>query len=206
MRLVALAAGVALVALNWDEKGGLFWVGVAVVVLNAAALELQRAATLPASPPDATSGDSSAQDTSPAVDPAPEVDATISDLLHLPAVAEALAQAPSHWRQVTYFDQAFDPVPLTDLVDHVWVLDDEDGWSMALGDEVKPLVDLDVEESDDAALAVFVADARVSDAPAEDREVYRVETSTPLTTDDFAVLAVRALTAQHLQAAARLDS
>jgi len=206
MRLIALAAGVALIALNWDDKGGLFWVGVAVVALNAAALAVQRASspiTRPAEPPVPTTPP---RDPQPDHDLGPEVDATISDLLHLPAVAEALAEAPSRWRQVTYFDQTFDPVPLTDLVDHVWVLDDEDGWSMALGDEVKPLVDLDVDESDDAALAVFLADARVSDAYHEDREVYRVETSTSLTTEEFAVLAVRALTAQHLQAAARLDS
>jgi hypothetical protein len=184
MRLLALAAGVALIALNWDEKGGLFWVGIAVVVLNAAALALQRATGAPGplapniAPVAPVAGVEEAED---------EVDITIAELLHLPEVAAALAEGPTHWRQVSLFDHLFDPMPVAELTEHMWVTTEED-------------------EDEDPTLAVLAADPRVAESFHEDREMYVVETAAPMTTEEFAALALRALTAHHLRAADRLNT
>ena len=192
MRLIALAIGVALVVAHVEERGSFFWLGIAIVVLNGIGLLALVAAG---------SGSAAEESPSRAVEEADEVDSKLAELRHLPGVAQALAAAPPQWRQVTYFDHTFEPTDLDWLADYVWITTEDDGWGLGLGDEVKPFVDLDMDESDDPALTVFAADPRVAEAFHEDREVYRVATRTPLTTAEFAVLAIQALSAHHLRAA-----
>lgn len=193
MRLLALAAGVALVVTELGERGAFFWLGIVIIVLNVLALvALVPAGSGSVTAPVAADRTESAHE---------EVDVTLAELRDLPGVARALAAAPPQWRQVTYFDDSFDPTDLSWLADYVWITSEDGGWGLGLGDEVKPYVDLDVDESDDPALAVLTADPRVADAYHEDREVYRVETRAPMTTEEFAVLAIEALTAHHLRAA-----
>ncbi|MBU0860264.1 MAG: hypothetical protein KJ667_10040, partial [Alphaproteobacteria bacterium] len=62
------------------------------------------------------------------------------------------------------------------------------------------------DEDEDPTLAVLAADPRVAESFHEDREMYVVETAAPMTTEEFAALALRALTAHHLQAADRLNT
>ncbi|WP_323793992.1 hypothetical protein [Nocardioides sp.] len=194
MRLIALAIGVALVVTEVGERGAFFWLGIAIVVLNGIGLV---AMVLAGSGP-AVVATERPERPEPARE---EVDVTLAELRDLPSVAQALAAAPPQWRQVTYFDDAFDPTDLPWLADYVWLTTEDDGWGLGLGDEVKPYVDLDMDESDDPVLTVFTADPRVATAYHEDREVYRVETGTPMTTEEFAVLAIEALSAHHLRAA-----
>jgi hypothetical protein len=99
--------------------------------------------------------------------------------------AAALAEGPTHWRQVSLFDHLFDPMPVAELTEHMWVTTEED---------------------EDPTLAVLAADPRVAESFHEDREMYVVETAAPMTTEEFAALALRALTAHHLQAAHRLNT
>ncbi len=195
MRVLAFAAGVALVLLNRDERGGFFWLGIAVIVLNGiglAALGLAR------------DRQSRTVEAGRELDEPVEVDVTISELRHLPEVAQALAAAPAQWRQVTYFDHHFDATDLAWLSEYAWVTTEDGDWTLGLGDEVKPFVDLDVDEADDPALAVLAADPRVLRARHEEREVYRVETREAMTSGEFAALAIRALVAHHRQASERL--
>lgn len=101
--------------------------------------------------------------------------------------AAALAEGLTHWRQVSLFDHLFDPMPVAELTEHMWVTTEED-------------------EDEDPTLAVLAADPRVAESFHEDREMYVVETAAPMTTGEFAALALRALTAHHLQAADRLNT
>lgn len=195
MRVLALAIGVALVVTELGERGAFFWLGIAIVVLNGIGL---MAMTMAGPGPGAVADDRS----EPARE---EVDATLAELRDLPDVARALAAAPPEWRQVTCFDHDFEPTDLAWLSDYVWITTEHGGWGLGVGDEVKPYLDLDLSESEDPAVAVLAADPRVASAYHEDRELYRVETRTPLTAEEFSVLAIQALNAHHLHAVERLD-
>ena len=84
----------------------------------------------------------------------------------------------------------------------MWIENDE-GWAIGLGDEVKPYVDLDIDETHDPLISVLKAHPAVEEAFHEDREVYRVEQRQPLSTEEFAALAARALVSHHVHVAAR---
>lgn len=196
MRALALAASVGLVVVYWDERGAWFWLGVVLVVLNVAGF-LASTSSAPGGEPftgpeSAVSADSDAEEH------------RLDELLALPGVAAALAAGPEVWRQVSYLDDPLGPTTAEELAEFVWLEHDDDGWSIGLGDEVKPYLDLDVPEEDDPIIAVLEGHPAVEDAYHEDREVYRVEERHPLSTQEFAELAARALVAHHAQAAARL--
>ena len=184
MRAIALAASVGLVVIHWDTRGAWFWVGVALVVLNVAGLAT-RSRTVAA--------------------PAQEEGGSyrLAELLFVPGVAAALATGPELWRQVSYLDDPpLEPMPARELAAYVWVADHGD-WTIGLGDELKPYLDLDLDEAEDPVIGVLRAHPAVADAWHEDREVYRVETRRRISTEDFAELAARALVSHHVHVAAR---
>jgi hypothetical protein len=84
------------------------------------------------------------------------------------------------------------------LVDYVWLNAEDGTWTLALGDECFPLLDLD--NDSDPVLAALRDHADVADAYHEDREVFVFSTTRNLTAAEATVLAVQALTAGHLQA------
>lgn len=156
---------------------------------------LRRTAATPVPTAEAAAGGS----TQPDVD-----EVTLDTLTHLPAVAVELAAAPAVWRNCSYRDIEENPddldVPLEELLGYVY-LDAQDGvWTLAVADEVKPVLDLDADEDTDPIVATLLADPRVADAYHEDREVYRAEVTAALTLEDAAALVVRALVAGHRHA------
>ncbi len=183
MRAVALAASVGLVVIHWDTRGPWFWVGVALVALNVAGLAARSRTGPPAEPEEGGSY-------------------RLADLLFVPGVAAALAAGPEVWRQVSYLDDPIEPMPVRELAAYVWVGHDAD-WSIGLGDELKPHLDLDLDEAEDPIIGVLLAHPAVADAFHEDREVYRVETRRRISTEEFAELAARALVSHHVHVAAR---
>lgn len=195
MRALALAASVGLVVVHWDERGAWFWVGVALVVLNVAGFLASRSSSPGGAltgPESGVSADSDAEEH------------RLDELLALPGVAAALAAGPEVWRQVSYLDDPLGSTTAEELAEFIWLEHHDDGWAIGLGDEVKPYLDLDVPEEDDPIIAVLKGHPAVEDAYHEDREVYRVEQRRPLSTEEFAELATRALVSHHVQAAARL--
>jgi hypothetical protein len=187
MRSIALMASVGLILIHRDERGPWFWVGVALLVLNLLGFLTTRsqAAARGGAREDARSH-------------------RLEELLFLPGVAAAFASGPELWRQVSYLDDTrFEPTTAAELAAFVWIEDDQ-GWTIGLGDEVKPYVDLDIDEADDPVISVLEAHPAVKEAAHEDREVYRVEQRQPIGTEEFAELAARALVSHHVQAAARL--
>jgi hypothetical protein len=99
-------------------------------------------------------------------------------------------------------DTEFEPTTGEELAAFIWIENDE-GWTIGLGDEVKPYVDLDIDEADDPVISVLKAHPAVEEAFHEDREVYRIEQRRPIGTEEFAELAARALVSHHVHAAAR---
>lgn len=202
MRLIALTASVALVAVHWDRKGAWFWVGVGLVALNVAGIlsTRWRSATL--------EGRGSPRVPSPAGSPLDHGDGggrshRLDEWLSLPGVAAAFAAGPELWRQVSHVgDDQFGPMTAREVAHFVWIEEDQ-GWVIGLDDEVKPYLDLDVDEADDPIIRVLKAHPSVEDAFHEDREVYRLEHREPLSTEELAVLVARALVAHHVHAAAR---
>ena len=132
----------------------------------------------------------------------PDVDdVTLADLRHLPRVAAAIAAAPSEWRGTTMAYDEDDPVdaslPLEELLAWMWVGADSGVWNFSVGEELKPLVDLDADEEDDPVLATLLEEPRVSRAYHEDRELYCAEVSAALSPEDAGALFLRALTRGH---------
>lgn len=194
MRAIALVASLALVVTHWEGQGPWFWVGAVLVLLNLAgpARAGSRAGRSPgdASDPDGGSTHREAQEH------------RLVDLLGSPGVAAAFAAGPRLWRQVSHLDDGqLDPMTADELAGHVWLELDDDGWTIGLDDEVKPYLDLDLDEADDPVVTVLRAHPAVGDAYHEDREVYRVEQHGPLGVDETAELAARALVAHHVHAA-----
>lgn len=122
-----------------------------------------------------------------------------------PRVVEAWRGAPVVWRNCSFLDEE-DPseldMPLSELVDLAWVSFDDGWWELGIADEWFPSLDLDADESQDAAVATFVAHPAVVEAYHEDREVFRFRTQGDFDRIDAAALAVAALRAGH-QAALR---
>ncbi|MGN6245921.1 MAG: hypothetical protein ACTHQ3_19905 [Motilibacteraceae bacterium] len=69
-----------------------------------------------------------------------------------------------------------------------------------MGDELKPLVDLDADEDADPIIAALKTHPAVTEADHPDREVYLFLVSAPLTLDEAAALSIRALVAGHVAA------
>lgn len=138
------------------------------------------------------------------------VDSTLSELLDRPAVQQVWSSAPRTWQQVSYLGDEGDlALDADEVADYVWVIthDDESEqahWSVAVGDELKPLLDLDVDQDADPLIATLLAHAAVVEALHADREVYEVVVRTPMTVDEIATLAARGLIAHHLDAVRRL--
>ena len=99
-------------------------------------------------------------------------------------------------------DTQFEPTTAEELAAFVWIEHDEE-WAIGLGDEIKPYVDLDIDEADDPVISVLKNHPAVREAFHEDREVYRIEQRRPISTDEFAELAARALVSHHSHAASR---
>jgi hypothetical protein len=137
----------------------------------------------------------------------PGVDATIAELLDRPAVAAAWSARPDVWRQVSYIEEGDDlATPAEDVAESIWITsDDEEGeWSVSVGDELKPLLDLDVDEDEDPLVLTLRSHPAVAEAGHMDREVYVATLRAPLTLDEFTVLAIRGLLAHHDDAVRRL--
>lgn len=210
MRAIAMAASLALIVRYWDDRGGWFWFGVVLLVLNTLGLLAARAGGDVAGGDRADGGGAVAR-SGPGVQPSPApelegADRRLSELLDLPGVAAALAAGPPQWRQVSYLDDPVGPAPVDELAAYVWLSRDDDDWELAVGDEVKPYVDLDVDEEGDPVLGVLLGHPAIDSAWHEDREVYRATASAPMTLEDFATLAARALVAHHLDAVRRLPA
>lgn len=197
MRALALVASAALVITHWDERGAWFWLGVSLLVLNVAGILTTRSLAGHAEPPIASPWPD------PRVDDQPEIGKShrLVEFLSSPGVAEAFAQGPQIWRQVSYHEHAqVEPTTAHELAAFVWLEHDE-GWAIDLGDEIKPYVDLDIEDADDPAIIVLKSHPAVADAFHGEREVYRVEERRPIGPDEFAELAARALVSHHMHAA-----
>lgn len=199
MRVAAFACAVALVVVYREERNGFFWLGAGLVVLNVVSLLRWRRAS-------SRGEDGAGEGATAQATPGSDVDEwLLADLLTLPGVRQALGDGPDRWRQVAYLhDETFDPVAPTELAQFIWIQRDDD-WSLALGDEVKPFIDLDVPEDDDAVVQVLREHPEVNEAWHEDREVYAVASRRTLATETFAALAVRALVAGQRAAARRLE-
>ena len=126
---------------------------------------------------------------------------SLADVRDLPGVAAAIAAAPSEWRGTTWAYGETEPVDasasLEELLDWIWVGADDGVWSLSLGEELKPLVDLDADEEDDLVLLTLLEEPRVQRAYHEDRELYCAEVTSPLSAEDAAALFLRALTRGH---------
>lgn len=195
MRAIALTASIALVVVHWEDRGTWFWVGVALTVLNLLGIWSAKAR---ADRPDRPAG-------RPQHDDEEGGSPRLVELLSLPGVAAALAEGPPLWQQVSYLDDPMgplEPMPVEELAEYIW-LERDHGWAIGLGDELKPYLDLDVPEEDDPVVAVLKSHPAVADAYHEDREVYRVEQRGPISTEEFAELAARALVSHHVDALRR---
>lgn len=202
-RVVSLACGIALIVRYADERNGYFWCGIVLMPVAVIGLVVALRSRRPQQP--------SAPASSPVPLPGEEVDggptrvdATLAELWDVPGVAAAFAAGPDSWRQVSYLDEDLEPWAVAELAEFMWVVLDEDGWSIGLGDEVKPYLDLDIDPDDDPIVHVLRAHPGVTDAWHDDREVYRIQQDAHMSKDEFAALAARALVAHHELAAARL--
>lgn len=188
VRAAAIAASIYLVATHADRLDEWFWAGLVLLVMNAVSLVAQvRARSRQPRGPEPREGD----------------DVRLADLLTDHSVAVAWATAPEWWEQVAHLEEDLGPVFARELAEFVWITVDGDEWSIGLGDEVKPYVDLDAPEDRDAVLTVLRAHPAVAEAWHEDRELYVVRTALPLEQDRFARLAARALASGHNEARRR---
>lgn len=200
MRAIAMAASLGLVAIHWDDRGPWFWVGVALVMLNVAGLlaagsRAHQRAEVGFGHPPATSQPQQGREDGESH--------RLDELLTVPGVAAAFAAGPRLWQQVSYLDEMpLEPMTPEELATFVWLENDDGDWAIGLADEVKPYLDLDVDEEDDPIIGVLRTHAAVQEAYHEDREVYRVEQRRPMGTEEFAELAARALVSHHSAMAA----
>lgn len=127
---------------------------------------------------------------------------TLAEVQTEPGVAAALEQAPALWRNCVFSAATgkLGNVSLTrqELVDYVWLNAEDGTWTLALGEELFSLLDLDSDS--DPVLASLRDHADVADAYHEDREVFVFSTTHNFTAAEAAALALQALTAGHSQA------
>ncbi|UUZ60448.1 hypothetical protein [Nocardioides sp. B-3] len=139
-----------------------------------------------------------------------DVDLTLGALLDRPSVRQARDAAPAVWQQVLDLVEEVDlSMEASDVAELVWLTTDDAAhgpwhWSVAVGDELKPLLDLDVPEDQDPFVATVSAHPAVADVAHVDREEYAVVLRSPMTLDEMAVLAVHGLVAHHRDAVRRL--
>ncbi|QIK74292.1 hypothetical protein [Nocardioides piscis] len=181
------------------------WVGVmtALLVANIASWRAQQNRSLQPRAPAVPKG---------ALVP-PGVDVTLRELLDRPAVRQAWSTAPVVWQQVSYLDDE-ENLSLTadEVANFVWVSTHDVGpsqtqsahWSVGIGDELKPVLDLDVPEDEDALTATLADSPAVGEVAHMDREDYEVTLAAPMTLDEIAALAAQGLIAHHLDAVRRL--
>ena len=139
----------------------------------------------------------------PPAPPANVEEFTLAEVQTEPEVAAALEQAPALWRNCVFSDAAtgkLENVSLTrqELVHYVWLNAEDGTWTLALGEEFFPLLDLD--NDSDPVLASLRDHADVADAYHEDREVFVFSTTRTLTAAEAAILVLQTLTAGHSQA------
>ena len=194
-RLAALLAATALLAVHWSDRGIWFWGGATLFVLNLVGLARSRA--------NGSASESGAPSLGPEATPLTRAgephDGTEVILGHLdvPGVVAAFEEGPDDWVQVSYLeDEQMESVSWWFIAENVW-LEFNGHWSMGLGDEVKPYLDLDMDPEVDPILSVLRGHAAVQDAWHEDREVYAIEQRAPITVRDFGVLVARALVAHQ---------
>lgn len=191
--MVALLAATVLLAVHWGDRGTWFWVGATLLALNLLGLAHSR-----------TNGSASDSGTQPGAHAAranprgraARVTEVILAQLDVPEVVAAFEEGPDDWVQVSYPEEQLDPVSWRFIAQYVW-LEFDGQWSMGLGDEVKPYLDLDMDPDDDPVLSVLRTHSAVRDAWHEDREVYAVEQRAPMTVRDFGALVARALVAHQ---------
>lgn len=153
------------------------------------------------------SGPSGATTTGAPDEEAPDVDATLSELMGLPGVAEAWRSGPDVWRQVSYLDDEDDlSMPAREVADYAWVTCSDGEWSVAVGDELKPLLDLDLPGDQDPLVTTLAAHRGVAQVHHSDREQYDVVLSAPVRLAELASLAARGLVSHHLEAVRRLST
>ncbi len=86
---------------------------------------------------------------------------------------------------------------LEEILEWIWVTADDGMWSFSVGEQLKPLVDLDADEEDDPVLVTLLGEQRVVRANHEDRELYCAEVTSALSVEDATALFLRALTRGH---------
>lgn len=199
MRAVAVIAAIVLVVTHWRERDVWFVLGVVALGLNVVGIVAQVAARDRAATGSGhvALGDDT-EDTA-------GTDQRLSELIHLPGVAAALAAGPAQWKQVSCLEDDVGPCAIDELVEYMWIVTSPDReWEVAVGDEVKPYLDLDVDEPDPLVEAL-AGHPLVTDAWHEDREVYLAAVEPGMTVEEFAALGARALVAHHLDAVRRLE-
>ena len=194
-RLAALIAATALLALHWSDRGTWFWVGATLLVLNLLGLARSRA-NGSASESGAPSLGPDANALTRAGEPQDGTEVILGHL-DVPEVVAAFEEGPDDWVQVSYLDDdQLESVSWRFIAENVW-LEFDGQWSIGLGDEVKPYLDLDMDPEVDPILLVLRSHPDVRDAWHEDREVYAIEQRAPMTVRDFGVLAAGALVAHQ---------
>jgi hypothetical protein len=194
-RLAALLAASVLLAVHWTDRGTWFWVGATLFVLNLVGLAYSRlnGSASDSGPPDL------GREAMATTRAGEQQDGTEVILGHLdvPAIVAAFEEGPDDWVQVSYLDdEVLESVSWRFIAEYVW-LEFDGQWSIGLGEEVKPYLDLDLHPDDDPVLSVLRTHPAIRDAWHEDREVYAVAQRAPLTVRDFGELAARALVAHH---------
>lgn len=130
---------------------------------------------------------------------------TLGELRDLPAVALALRAAPELWLNCLDRDLPDHPpeeldLPLDEVLEYTSLYAEHGRWCLSVGDEIKPLVDLDADEDADPIILTLETHPAVDEAVHVDREVYLLEVNSPLTLDEAAALSIRALVAAHTAA------
>jgi hypothetical protein len=196
--VIAGIAAISLVVVHWSERDVWFWLGLTALVLNLLGWVVNRSSL-----GTGLDGQAPAQGQSLLRGPSTDGESfeySLAELFKFPGVVAAFKAGPHLWRQVSYLDESFDPASPYELAEFMWIENDGE-WAIGLGDEVKPFLDLDVDETDDPLLDVLRSHPFVKDAYHEDREVYRIEQRQRISTEVFAELAARALVAHHTSAA-----
>ena len=193
-RLVALLAATALVAVHWSDRGPWFWVGATLLVLNLVGLA-HGSANGSASESGARTPGLEAKASTRAREPH-DVTEVILGHLDLPEVVAAFEEGPDEWVQVSHLDHQLESVSWRFIAENVW-LELDGQWSIGLGEEVKPYLDLDMDPESDPIVSTLRTHPAVRDAWHEDREVYVIEQGAPMPVRDVGVLVARALVAHQ---------
>lgn len=203
-----VVAGLLILLLGNLAEGDWAWVGIfaAVVALNLWTWRRQRSIERDAA---GVSG--------PAADrllPA-AIEVTLADLLDRPRVRDAWAVGPAMWQQGGPVGGGLPEEDLhlssAEVAEYVWitVVDEDDEtptWSVGVGDELKPLMDLDLDVHEDRLVAVLGSHPAVAAVDHSDREQYEVTVRGRMSLDDIAVLVARGLIAHHLDMLRRDDA